>query len=276
MKNLICCFIGILFASSMNAQSVSLLKKYENDSVYLSLKSNYPCNVTYVYSLKDAYKGKLRLAGEIVVPANDTLFDAAVVPLSLVKDTASMRLADYANGKGYLGNLGDEHDDSYRYHFPFPTGKRYKIIQSFNGSFSHYEKHSKYAIDFNLKVGDTVTAARGGVVVRVKEDSKEYGGREYVDKGNRIVIMHNDGTMGDYVHLDYNGALVKVGDTIKVDQPIGISGLTGFTTGPHLHFVVMKPGSISVPIYFKGLGKKKLRKGKYYRRARPTKDHNKK
>ena len=158
------------------------------------------------------------------------------------------------------------HDDSYEYALPFPRGKTYKIIQGFGGRFSHNKPHSKYAIDFSLQVGDTITAAREGIVVFTKEDSKEYGGRSFMNKGNKIIIMHNDGTYGNYVHLDYDGAIVEVGDKVKRGQPIGISGMTGFTTTPHLHFVVIKDRGLAIPVYFEGYRKKKLKQGKRYMR----------
>jgi len=80
------------------------------------------------------------------------------------------------------------------------------------------------------------------------------------------LVLHTDGTFANYTHLDFEGALVKVGDVVKAGDVIGMSGMTGFTTKPHLHFVVHKARSISVPIYFEGIGRKKLKKDKSYRR----------
>lgn len=71
--------------------------------------------------------------------------------------------------------------------------------------------------------------------------------------------------MAHYVHLNFEGALVEVGDIVEANQPIGISGMTGFTTIPHLHFVLYKARSISIPFTFKGIKHKKLKLGKYYR-----------
>ncbi|WP_179346310.1 M23 family metallopeptidase [Winogradskyella ursingii] len=158
-------------------------------------------------------------------------------------------------------------DANYIYTLPFPINKKYKIIQSFGDRFSHNLEHSKYALDIGTQIGDTITAARKGKVFYIKGDSKEHcRTRKCMNKANKILVIHDDGTIANYVHLDFNGVLVNVGDEIEVNQPIGISGMTGFTTTPHLHFVVHKYGGISIPFYFKGFEGKKLKKGKYYRR----------
>ncbi len=101
----------------------------------------------------------------------------------------------------------------------------------------------------------------------IKEDSDEHC-RTYkcADKGNKIIILHDDGSMAHYVHLDFEGAVVDVGDKVVLNQPIGISGMTGFTTIPHLHFVIFKAGGISIPFKFKGQRTKKLKQGRYYLR----------
>ena len=55
-----------------------------------------------------------------------------------------------------------------------------------------------------------------------------------------IAIYHTQsGLYTQYVHLNHKGVLVKLGDYVKKGQPIGISGMTGFTTIEHLHFNVI-------------------------------------
>jgi len=128
---------------------------------------------------------------------------------------------------------------------PFPIGRQYKIIQGYNGRFTHNTIFNKFAIDFNLNIGDTIYSADDGYVVGVIEDYKSYGTskkwREN-DKSNFITVYHpHSGLFTQYVHLDHKGALMKMGDFVKRGQPIGISGMTGFTTTPHLHFNVKIP-----------------------------------
>jgi murein DD-endopeptidase MepM/ murein hydrolase activator NlpD len=129
-------------------------------------------------------------------------------------------------------------DTSYVYALPYAAGKTFRVIQGYFSRFTHKERA---ALDFNMKRGTTITAAREGVVVRVKQDGQLGGwNKKYRPHGNNIVIQHADGSRAGYWHLRYNGSLVQVGDTVKKGQPIAISGKTGYAFTPHLHFLVWK------------------------------------
>lgn len=137
-----------------------------------------------------------------------------------------------------MGALGARYDKSYRYHLPYQDGTSHRVIQGFNGKLSH-SKENRYAVDFEMPVGTPVYAARGGVVIKT-EDSNTIGGpsKRYEKYSNYVVIQHADGTQAEYHHLKKNGVLVKLGDHVQKDQRIALSGNTGFSTGPHLHFSV--------------------------------------
>jgi murein DD-endopeptidase MepM/ murein hydrolase activator NlpD len=129
-------------------------------------------------------------------------------------------------------------DTSFVYHLPFEKDKKHLLVQ---GYFSSYSHKNRAALDFKMKRGTTVCAARDGVVVRVKEDGDKGGwNKKYRPYGNVIVIQHDDGSRAGYWHLQHNGAMVNVGDTVKQGQPIGLSGKTGYTLFPHLHFIVWR------------------------------------
>ncbi len=139
---------------------------------------------------------------------------------------------------------------------PFPNNKVYKVIQGYNGSYSHNTSNSRYAIDFALNINDTICSADDGYVVGVIKDYNRSGKtEEWFDYGNYITVYHSkSGLFTQYVHLIQNGSFVKVGDTVRKGQPIGLSGMTGYTTIPHLHFNVKRPdekeGLISTDIEF--------------------------
>ncbi len=127
-------------------------------------------------------------------------------------------------------------DTSYVYALPYEPGKKHRMVQGYFGPFSHKERA---ALDFKMKRGTKITAAREGVVTRVKEDGKRGGwSRKYRSEGNNIIIQHADGSRAGYWHLQFNGALVNVGDTVEKGQVIGLSGKTGYAAIPHLHFMV--------------------------------------
>ena len=129
-------------------------------------------------------------------------------------------------------------DTSYVYALPYEEGKTFRVIQGYFGRYTHKERA---ALDFNMKRGTKITAAREGIVARVKEDGLRGGlKKKFRPQGNNIVIQHADGSRAGYWHLQHNGALVNVGDTVKQGQVIGLSGKTGYAMVPHLHFLVWK------------------------------------
>lgn len=162
-------------------------------------------------------------------------------------------------------------DTSYVYALPYEEGKTFRVIQGYFSRFTHKERA---ALDFNMKRGTKITAAREGVVVRVKEDGT-LGGlkRKYRSHGNNIIIQHPDGSRAGYWHLQYNGALVNAGDTVKKGQVIALSGKTGYAMTPHLHFLVWRSGGgqwQQVPTRFQtSKGIKYLRGWKKYSNSNP-------
>lgn len=137
------------------------------------------------------------------------------------------------------GNIKD--DTSFVYSLPFESDKSHLIVQGYFGVFSHKERA---ALDFKMKRGTHILAARDGVVTRVKEDGSKGGwNKKYRSQGNNIVIQHSDNSRSGYWHLQKDGALVKVGDTVRQGQIIGLSGKTGYAAMPHLHFIVWKSDS---------------------------------
>lgn len=161
-------------------------------------------------------------------------------------------------------------DSSYVYALPFEEGKSFRVIQGYFTKFTHRERA---ALDFNMNRGTKITAAREGVVVRVKEDGKKGGlNKKFRSDGNNIVIQHADGTRAGYWHLKHNGAIINVGDSIKKGQVIALSGKTGFAFVPHLHFLVWtnaNGGWQQVPTRFQtSTGIKYLKTWKKYKRAK--------
>jgi len=127
-------------------------------------------------------------------------------------------------------------DSSHIYSLPYQEGKSVFLVQAYNSNMSH---KNELSLDFKMKPGTKICAARSGIVTALKEDSNEGGLKEeYLSKGNHIIIQHADGSIGMYWHLQQDGVLVNAGDTVEQGQLIGFSGNTGYTAFPHLHFQV--------------------------------------
>ncbi|MDX1952765.1 MAG: M23 family metallopeptidase [Verrucomicrobiota bacterium] len=138
------------------------------------------------------------------------------------------------------GNMTARHDDNYTYGLPYARGASYPVSQGFHGKYSHHGGDC-FAIDWKMPVGTPIHAAREGVVAGIKSDSNIGGGdKKFEWDANYVLIKHSDGTYGHYVHLMKDGVKVKVGDSVQKGQLIGLSGNTGHSTGPHLHFAVFK------------------------------------
>ena len=140
-----------------------------------------------------------------------------------------------------LGGRRSSTSNDADYAMPFKPG-RYVVMQGPRGSYSHFAgSGSENAVDWTVPEGTVVCAAREGRVVGVRQDSTVGGpDRKFRPLANYVIIKHADGTFADYVHLKTGGALVKIGDEVTVGQPIGLSGQTGFTSAPHLHFSVFQ------------------------------------
>lgn len=121
---------------------------------------------------------------------------------------------------------------------PFKEGKMRIVTQGYFGKYSHQGEH---AIDFRLRKGEVIFAAREGIVFDVKEDEDRNfwkGIKSY--RANFVILKHDDGTFSKYMHMQKDGVLVNMGDTIAKGQLIAQAGSTGNSTMSHLHLVCYK------------------------------------
>ncbi len=159
-------------------------------------------------------------------------------------------------------------DTSFVYSLPWEKGKKHLLVQAYLSSFSH---KGEIALDFKMKKGTKICAARAGVVVALREDSDRGGLKpEYLSDGNYLIIRHADGSHANYWHLQQNGVLVNIGEAVEEGQVIARSGNTGYSAFPHLHFEVtggLGVGRGQVPTRFRTRkGDRYLRPLRWYRR----------
>jgi murein DD-endopeptidase MepM/ murein hydrolase activator NlpD len=240
--NLSLFIISILTAFSMSGgeRSDSLLTiEYEQPEPgkYVFYASNRNA-VPYQVELRLYYRNsdqEIRPVTYAVIPAGSTKFRFSTYQHENSAPPFRYRYRQYFGDPGKT-----RHKNDHAYLLPWRDGEEYMVIQGYKGKFSHQDE---YSIDFRMPEGTPVHAARGGVVIHVKDDSNRGGpDPEYREDGNFISLLHDDGTFAEYVHLRYRGSRVKTGDRVRAGDPIAYSGNTGFSTTPHLHFSVKVPG----------------------------------
>lgn len=126
-------------------------------------------------------------------------------------------------------HFGDRADSEYV--LPFPAGTSYRLMTSYCSRGGH---PNSIAYDFDMPIGAEVVAARAGTVVMVWEETPDEPDEP---RPNGFYIEHDDGTIGSYAHITYDGVLVEEGDRVEAGQVIAIGGTSG-TSEPHLHFMV--------------------------------------
>lgn len=99
-------------------------------------------------------------------------------------------------------------------------------------------------IDITAPLGSKIYPIKGGTVIKVQLLSWDYGHAVWIDNGNNITSI--------YAHM--GKVFVEEGDEVTTDTVIGEVGLTGRTTGPHLHLEIHKDGVAINPLPYLTLG----------------------
>ena len=130
---------------------------------------------------------------------------------------------------------------------PFPLGEEFIISQGFDNDQTHKKPPNQYAVDIVMPIGTPVLAARSGRVMDMEDDFHGAGQQErFLARSNQVRVLHEDGTMAVYAHLQPNSLRVRPGAMVGTGQWIANSGNTGYSSGPHLHFVVQLNAGMSL------------------------------
>jgi murein DD-endopeptidase MepM/ murein hydrolase activator NlpD len=159
----------------------------------------------------------------------------------------------------YVGRIGAEPDAGQCYRLPYPEGRAFTVSQAYGpGMTSHANRQNRYAVDFAMPEGVPVVASRSGVVADATLRHRAGGPQASLGRrANRVTIVHDDGTVAQYAHLAHEAPVVERGHRVQAGTVLGRSGNTGYTGGPHLHFVVTRPAivagkvrPVSLPVCF--------------------------
>lgn len=155
----------------------------------------------------------------------------------------------------YLLGEPIERPESQVVSLPYLSPKKFTISQGFNGRYSHSGRGNRFAVDIAMPIGEAIVAVKPGIIADAADHFSIGGAANYfLDKANHVTVMHADGSYAIYAHILYGSLSVKVGEKVKQGQALARVGNTGFSTGPHLHFVMRYnsgQGAYSIPFKFK-------------------------
>ncbi len=137
-----------------------------------------------------------------------------------------------------------------RFYLPWAPGETRTIGQANNGPHTH---QGRFAWDIAMSIGTPLLAVGSGRIIRA-EDQYPDNPAGFPDDpetpSNAVWIDHGDGLQAVYAHLTPGGAKVVAGQLVAAGQVIGLSGNSGYSSGPHLHYEVLDVAGQSTPTGF--------------------------
>lgn len=221
-----------------------IMKKDGVDSVYVRNDLYAPVEIELSFTGLKNVSGAPSRPIRRVMPLRSSIRLAQLMPTRSGQPLAYLPKFEYS--------LGDPVGATVAYRYPYPwRGGPFRVSQGAEGQYSHFGPRNRYAIDIAMPEGTPIIAARGGIVVKTENGQT---GRGTDPSGNFVRVLHDDGTMGVYLHLQKGSVSVREGQRVVVGSPLALSGNTGNSSGPHLHFVVQRNtgmGLVSIPYQFK-------------------------
>jgi murein DD-endopeptidase MepM/ murein hydrolase activator NlpD len=204
-----------------------------------------------------AISGSIKVGATLIATANVNLRTGPSTSKSILHVVANGSKVTVVSGtpqNGFYkvkhnGTVGWSYGQYYKkagagsdYRIPFACGEK-RTVSNGNHTSSHDGK-DEYAFDFAVPMGTSVRAMRSGKVLRVRKVSSpgsscfNGGGSACANLANTVEVLHDNGTVGLYMHLSSIG--VSVNQSIQQGQVLGKSGASGWATGPHLHVQVQE------------------------------------
>lgn len=217
---------------------INVVVEDESDSL-----ENYEDTFQYYEDPEESYEECEEEVPDIILNIVKDYYAEEVVPQNLPFDVMSYITGLYEQQNDFSENTGS-YLSTLSTNFRMPINGVYTSFYGYRPKFGRFHK----GIDISLQVGDTVRSVLPGVVVKVKNDPKGYG--------NYVVVRHEGDLETLYAHL--TRGLVGIGQRLRAGEAIGLGGVTGNSTGPHLHFETRLRGEAIDPLYY--LPKRSVRK----------------
>ena len=173
------------------------------------IAAKYKADITDILNYNDiTITTPLAVGQKLIIPAAEVALPSSI---------ASGNKITKAPYEPILDNISALPSYPGYYINPLPSGTRTQGL------------HGHNAIDFAAPVGTPIKASAGGTVIIIRTNGGWNGGY-----GNYVVISHPNGTQTLYAHMSKSA--VTSGSVVSQGQTIGYVGMTGLTTGPHVHF----------------------------------------
>lgn len=229
MKRILLSVVSLLAASAASAQ-IELKTEtaaYGNMVDFVLETNGYPGTITVFLTLSDLYNCKNMTNGT-------TKYEMAGLRGRLL----TLRASDESYGVGYSsswryfrGRIDPTIDTTIVYRMPVSTGRAFRVLATVNviDKYSNKSQDERQWLgySFPMEKGDTVFAARKGVVVNVERGKHPASGDSavsYSSESTNIIVEHPDGGFARYVCLDDKNLFVETGDVVFPGSPLALAG----------------------------------------------------
>lgn len=227
-------------------------------------------NATQIHEIGQALSHKINLSKD--VKKNDqfiVLMEEEILKKNIISSRVKAVLYEQNNTKIFAFKYNNKFYNEKGFRnlskfLPYPTKKLYRISSHFNPRRLHpvtkrITPHR--GIDYAMPTGTRVHSVGHGIVIASHKNRYS---------GNIISIKHTGGYITKYLHL--HKRIVKKGQRVKKGQLIGLSGNTGISTGPHLHFEILKHNKHLDPYRVSKMIKQQVQnRKKFYAQTSPIK-----